>query len=45
MNSAPGGEQSHPIWRLPAILEQLSKERPFVEVADFDGEASVEGLE
>ncbi len=42
MSSAPGGRQPHPIWRFPATLEQLSQEHPFVEVADFGGEASVE---
>lgn len=29
-------------WRFSELVDQLSAERPFIELADFDGEVSIE---
>ncbi|MDJ0916232.1 MAG: cupin domain-containing protein [Woeseiaceae bacterium] len=42
MNENKVGKPAQTIWRYPEILEQLSEDRPFLEIAEFSDNLSVE---
>ena len=42
MKETGAGKPGQSIWRFPAVLEQLSKDQTFIEVAEFAGDVSVE---
>ncbi len=42
MNEEDVGKPTQSIWRFPAVLERLSQDRKFLEIAEFAGDVSVE---
>ena len=42
MNENEVGKPAQVIWRYPEVLEKLSQDRPFLEIAEFAGGLSVE---
>ena len=42
MNAKVSAQPAQSIWRFPAVLEQLSRDQAFIEVAEFSGDVSVE---